>query len=136
MAFVALALSALALARVITPIGPFCPIKSTACRDGGAISAGMSKLSAAGPRVAADLARMQASAVAGIPVDPSKFRELAEQLDEGVQQWKASQASLLQDEDFQSLEFYLMSSCHVARSGNSIDDICTGTLTYPNPGPM
>ncbi|KAJ1629670.1 hypothetical protein T492DRAFT_1009312 [Pavlovales sp. CCMP2436] len=126
MALFTLALSTLALVRFITPIGPFCPIKSSACRDGGEVSKGMSALAAAGPRVAADLARMQVSAEAGEPVDPRMFRDLADQLDEGVQQWKNSQESLLQGDDFQSLEFYLMSSCHVARSGNSLDDICVG----------
>lgn len=109
--------------RVITPIGPFCPIKSAFCREGSPVSLEMSKIAGVGQDLAMKMARIQLSAQMGQQVDVSSFRELADQLDAAVQSWKVSQDLMRSNLDFQTVEFHLMTSCHVERSGFSMDEM-------------
>lgn len=109
--------------RVITPIGPFCPIKSAFCRDGGSVTIGMDKLAGAGPDLTMKMARMELSAQMGQQIDVSSFREVADQFDATLQAWKASQDLMRNSGDFQSLEFHTMALCHIERSGIRLDDM-------------
>lgn len=112
--------------RVITPIGPFCPIRSTVNSDDGAVGRGMSRLSNdVGPQLAMDMARMQLASQMGEQVDVSVFRKFADTLEESLDTWRESQELMRGSADFQAREFYYFSRCHMERCGVPIDEVCS-----------
>lgn len=111
-------------ARTILPIGPFCPIHSTACRSSDTLDLDMSRLGARGSKIAAEMARIQLSAQMGQMPDISKFRSLADDLDEALNVWRRSMRQMTETDDFQSREFAAVTDCHVARAGVSMSDMC------------
>jgi hypothetical protein len=111
-------------ARTILPIGPFCPIHSNACRPSGALDVDMSRLGARGSKIAAEMARIQLSAQMGQMPDVSRFRGLADDLDDALSVWQRSMRQLTETDDFQSREFAAVTDSHITRAGVSMSDMC------------
>merc|ERR1719217_423535 len=59
---------------VVTPIGPFCPFRSEACRLDGDLGLGMGTISEEAPQFATEMARMQLDFQMGQQPDKDRVR--------------------------------------------------------------
>jgi len=107
----------------ITPIGPFCPFRSSACRDDGLLASGMSELSSMTPRFMTELARIQLSMQTGSEVDPAQVRRIGEEMLAAQTEWEQLLARMGMTDDFQAREYKKMTMAHLDKSGQSLETI-------------
>ena len=60
----------------ITPIGPFCPFRSEACRLDGNVDTGMGSLTSKSTSFMADMARLQLESQMGTEPDPERVKSM------------------------------------------------------------
>lgn len=110
-------------AVVVTPIGPFCPFRSQACALGGNLDGDFQQLTAASPQFVTEMSRMQLDMQMGKEPDRGKMAELAKQLDASHRQWETLLAKMRLSPDFQSGEYFKMTSAHMEEQGQSLDEL-------------
>ena len=110
-------------AVVVTPIGPFCPFRSQACALGGNLDGDFQQLTAASPQFVMEMSRMQLDMQMGKEPDRGKMAELAKQLDASHRQWETLLAKMRLSPDFQSGEYFKMTSAHMEEQGQSLDEL-------------
>ena len=108
---------------IVTPIGPFCPFRSSTCALDGAVDRSMGDLSAKAPQFAAEMARMQLDIQTGKLPEPSRVGSLAADMEGAFGQWRSLLTRLQIADDFQSREFFKMTQAHLEAQGQSIDQI-------------
>jgi len=112
------------IALPVTPIGPFCPFRSSACADGGALGKQMADLTSKKmPDFATEMARLQLEMQTGSAPDVSRVRRLANDLSEAEVDWKAMLTRMQLTDDFQSREYYKMTAAWAALQGESLETI-------------
>ena len=97
----------------ITPIGPFCPIRSSACSVDGVLDKGFSGLSGTAGSFATEMKRMELDAQAGNAPEPDRMAKLADELDSAHEAWEALLTRLRLSNDFQSREYYQLVASHL-----------------------
>lgn len=113
-----------ACAKVITPIGPFCPFRSSACSDSSPLGAAMSKLTSDRmPRFAAEMGRLQLQMQTGGQPDVNKVRELADELVEAEAEWQSMLVRMRLAEDFQSREYFKLTAAWAEKQGESLESV-------------
>lgn len=113
-----------ALTIPITPIGPFCPFRSAACADGSALDQAMSGLSMTKmPKFAVEMSRLQLELQAGSTPDPGRVRQMADDICEAEVEWKTMMTRMQLTNDFQSREYYKLTSAWAERQGESLESV-------------
>lgn len=108
----------------VTPIGPFCPFRSTACADGGPLGEAMAELSQqAMPNFAMEFARLQLTVTSGGEPDLAKVNELADELLKAEAQWSNMLTRMRLTDDFQSREYFKMTAAWTDRQGESLESV-------------
>eukprot|EP00929_Paragymnodinium_shiwhaense_P108495 TRINITY_DN74810_c0_g1_i1.p1 TRINITY_DN74810_c0_g1~~TRINITY_DN74810_c0_g1_i1.p1 ORF type:complete len:374 (-),score=29.12 TRINITY_DN74810_c0_g1_i1:6-1073(-) len=115
--------NALSSADVVTPIGPFCPFRSEACRLDGMTGMGMGELSKDAPEFATEMARMQFEFQMGQEPDKDRVRFLAGELEKSYKNWEMLLGRLQLSDDFQSREYFMLTQTHLARQGKKVTDV-------------
>jgi len=111
----------------ITPIGPFCPFKSTACADGSALGSTMGDLTQdVMPKFASEMARIELQLQMGQTPDPDRVRSLADELTAAEGRWGAMLSRMQLLEDFQAREYYKLTVAFAKRNGESMESIGLG----------
>ena len=111
-------------AGFITPIGPFCPFKSTACAVGGPLGTKMDGLTNVDmPAFASEMARLQLTMQMGGEPDMGRVGKLADDLDRALQNWDESLQRMRLSTDFQALEYFKMTTAYAETQGESLDSI-------------
>ena len=85
----------------ITPIGPFCPFRSEACRLDGNVDTGMGSLTSKSTSFMADMARLQLESQMGTEPDPAKVEAVADELAAALEEWELLMTRLRLSTDFQ-----------------------------------
>jgi len=112
-----------AVQDLITPIGPFCPFRSQACRIDGAVDAGMGSLTTKSASFMADMARLQLESQMGNEPDPAKVTGVADELAAALEEWEVLMQRLRLSTDFQSREYFKMTEAHLRTQGQSLEAI-------------
>ncbi|CAE7244500.1 pks3 [Symbiodinium necroappetens] len=105
----------------ITPIGPFCPYRSSACAWDSELSKGMSDLTNESPEFAVEMSRMQLDMQMGREPDSRRMGQLADKLEQSYQKWNGLMTRLRLSSDFQSREYFKLTLSHL--DGRSIEDL-------------
>ncbi|CAE7267282.1 pks3 [Symbiodinium sp. CCMP2456] len=105
----------------ITPIGPFCPYRSSACAWDSELSKGMSDLTNESPEFAVEMSRMQLDMQMGREPDSQRMGQLADKLEQSYQKWNGLMTRLRLSSDFQSREYFKLTLSHL--DGRSIEDL-------------
>jgi hypothetical protein len=114
------------ITRICAPISccrPFCPFRSAACGEGGALDEGMVGLSSKAPRFMTELSRLQLAMQAGESVDPDHVRSVARDLNEAQDDWEALLGRMGMSEDFQSREYRKISVAQLEGQGQDLQSI-------------
>jgi len=119
-----LAVAGAAHGLTVTPIGPFCPFRSAACAENGPLGQAMGTLTQTKmPRFAAEMSRIQLEMQTGGAPDPSRVRVLADDLLEAEQEWRVMLTRMKMATDFQSREYFKMTSVWAERQGENLESI-------------
>ncbi|CAE8634301.1 unnamed protein product [Polarella glacialis] len=110
-------------AAYITPIGPFCPFRSAECNFDSVLGLGMGELTKSGPNFATEMARIQLDMQMGQQPDLPRVRQLADELDSSYSKWQVLMTKLRYGDDFQSREYFKLTSVHMQRQGKSLEDM-------------
>ncbi|CAE7318147.1 pks3 [Symbiodinium natans] len=105
----------------ITPIGPFCPYRSSACAWDSELSKGMSDLTKDSPEFAVEMGRMQLDVQMGREPDAQRMGQLADKLEQSYEKWNGLMARLRLSSDFQSREYFKLTMSHL--DGRSMEDL-------------
>lgn len=110
------------LHMAVTPIGPFCPFRSSAAT---ALDSSMETVKAAGPEFASELTRIQLDMSAGQLPDPERLLRVADGLEEAVSQWETLITRLRLSQDFQTREYAKLTQAHLDTHGVTVDSIAS-----------
>ena len=102
---------------VITPIGPFCPFRSEACRLDGNVDSGMGSLTQKSSSFMGEMARIQLDVQMGNTPDPERVRGVAADLEAALSDWEVLMSRLRLSSDFQSREYFKMTEAHLKKAG-------------------
>mmetsp|Transcript_35253 Transcript_35253/g.77209 ORF Transcript_35253/g.77209 Transcript_35253/m.77209 type:complete len:343 (+) Transcript_35253:102-1130(+) len=128
--------------HALTPIGPFCPFRSSASE---AAEPGMEKLHVAGPEFATEMARIQLDMQMGQSPDPERLRTVANAIDSAVDSWEELLTRLNIAGDFQTREYAKLTQAHLQRHGQDANGIakmmrwqgaCMRAMADNQPPPM
>ena len=112
------------VSKVVTPIGPFCPFRSTACADNGPLGESMKDLTSSKmPRFAEQMARLQLELSMGKTPDPEAVGRMAEELCEAEDQWQRMLTRMRLATDFQSREYFCLTAAWSERQGESLESV-------------
>ncbi|EOD32992.1 hypothetical protein EMIHUDRAFT_230181 [Emiliania huxleyi CCMP1516] len=115
---------AIAASGFVTPIGPFCPFRSTTCAENGPLGVAMGELTGSKmPRFAEEMSRLQLEMSMGGSPDPQKVGQMAEDLYEAEQQWQRMLARMRLADDFQSREYFKVTAAWSERQGESLESV-------------
>lgn len=106
----------------VPPIGPFCPFRSSSCDDDSVLAERMESLTAKGPRIMTEMARVQLVLQNGggpDDIDQPRTRAVAEELKAAVDEWETVLTRMGMSDDFQSREYRKMSIAHLESQGQS-----------------
>lgn len=110
---------------VVTPIGPFCPFRSTACSTHGPLGQAMDKMTSMDggfmARFAMEMSRLQLQMSSGEQPDVAKVKTLADELSQAEVDWRTMITRMRMAEDFQSREYYKMTEEWTRRQGESLE---------------
>ena len=128
---------------VLTPIGPFCPFRSSAAMD---METGMEKFhSSTSMDFAMEMTRLQLEMQMDIAPDPDRLRKVGEGILDAVQDWEQLLNRLEQSTDFQTREYAKMTQAHLARHNQTTTQIasmmkwqgeCMIAMSRNSPPPM
>jgi len=104
----------------VTPIGPFCPFRSSAAQ---ALDPSMSRLTRDTPDFATEMARLQAQMMAGETPEPSKVLVVAENIEMAVDEWDTLMARLSLSQDFQTREYAKLTQAHLEQFGQNLSSL-------------
>ena len=111
-------------ARVVTPIGPFCPFRSAACAENGPLGQAMDSLTKGKmPTFAMEMSRLQLEMQTGNTPDPQRVGALADDLIEAEEEWRSMLTRMRLATDFQSREYFEMTKAWTTRQGESLEGI-------------
>ena len=108
------------LAMALTPIGSFCPFRSTAVVNMEPVVRDVQK---ATPGFAAEFSRIQFDIQLGRTTDPYALRKVADDMDLAVDQWDNLFARLQSTPDFQTKEYAKIAEAHLNNHGTSTQAI-------------
>lgn len=114
--------SSSSLNMALTPVGPFCPFRSSAAMQ---FDSKMEKVQSAGPEFATEMARLQLDMQMGQTPDPDRLKKVADGLDEAVTNWEDLVSRLRLSQDFQTREYAKLTQAHLAAHNETIDDIAS-----------
>jgi len=121
---VASSLSVPTAAGYVTPIGPFCPFRSSATSENGPLGVAMSGLTSdVMPRFASEMARLQLTMQTGGEPDLARVAALADDLTTAEADWRALLTRMRGSTDFQSLEYFKLMEAWTTRQGESMESI-------------
>lgn len=113
-----------ARAVVVTPIGPFCPFRSSACADGSPIGQAMGKMTTEMmPKFATEMGRIELQMQSGTMPDVNKVRELADELIQAESEWQTMLTRMRLASDFQAREYFKLTSAWAEKSGESLENV-------------
>ena len=104
------------LSMALTPVGPFCPFRSSAALE---MEPRMENLSTVTPGFATEMARIQLDMQTGNTPDPERLRNVAKGLDEAVEEWESLLTRLKLSNDFQTREYAKLTEAHLETHGMS-----------------
>lgn len=110
------------LNMALTPIGPFCPFRSSASIE---ISPKMESLNAQTPEFATEMSRIQLDVQMGQLPDKDRLLKVAYGIDAAVDQWETLLARLSLSGDFQTKEYAKLTQAHLELHGISPKGIAT-----------
>ncbi|CAK9079942.1 Uncharacterized protein SCF082_LOCUS38135 [Durusdinium trenchii] len=105
----------------ITPVGPFCPFRSSACAFDSELGKGMTELTSSSPEFAVEMSRMQLDMRIGREPDPIRMQKLADGLEASHQKWEGLMTRLQLSSDFQSREYFKLAMSHL--DGRTLADL-------------
>lgn len=108
--------------QALTPIGPFCPFRSSASID---MDPSMETVSNATPEFATEMARLQLDMQIGKMPDPNRLRTVAAGIESAVEDWETLLARLNLSHDFQTKEYYKLTQAHLEQHGQNSQEIAT-----------
>lgn len=106
----------------LTPVGPFCPFRSDAAIS---IEPKMESLNTQTPEFATEMARLQLDMQVGSMPDPNRLRTIASGISAAVEDWEELLARLNLSDDFQTKEYAKLTQAHLAKHGQSSEEIAT-----------
>mmetsp|Transcript_13012 Transcript_13012/g.23557 ORF Transcript_13012/g.23557 Transcript_13012/m.23557 type:complete len:345 (+) Transcript_13012:40-1074(+) len=130
------------LSMALTPVGPFCPFRSTAAIE---MEPRMENLSSVAPGFATEMARIQLDIQTGNTPDPERLRNLAKGLDQAVEEWESLLTRLKLSNDFQTREYAKLNQAHLETHGVSAEVVasmmkwqsgCMKAMADSTPPPM
>lgn len=98
----------------LTPIGPFCPFRSSAAV---AIEPRIEELNEVDPELATEMAKIQLAIQLGNDPDKDRLFRVADGIDKAVARWENLFSRLKMSGDFQSREYEKLTQVHLANSG-------------------
>jgi len=104
----------------LTPVGPFCPFRSSAAIE---IEPRMESLSSATPQFATEMARLQLEVQMGQSPDPDRLRKVADALDSAVEDWENLVTRLRLSQDFQTREYAKLTQAHLSNHNETIEGV-------------
>ncbi|KAL7566004.1 hypothetical protein ACA910_011024 [Epithemia clementina (nom. ined.)] len=107
----------------LTPIGPFCPFRSEAADE---LDAPVEELTVEGPQFATAFSRIKLDLDLGNTPDKDQVLEAADKLKRSVAKWEATTNTMRNSCDFQIREFAKLAEAHIAKYGESIDNVVAG----------
>lgn len=119
-ALIAKSLSVLEMA--VTPVGPFCPFRSSAAIE---VEPNMEGLNQVGPDVATDLTRIQLDIQMGVIPDSDRLLKVATNIEMAVQQWETLLCRLQLSNDFQTREYGKLTQAHLESSETSVQSVAS-----------
>lgn len=103
----------------LTPVGPFCPFRSSAAVD---LEPRIEDLQAnSGPEFADEFARLQLDMQMGNEPDPDRLRKVADGTERAVDRWEALVMRLKLSKDFQTKEYAKLTEAHFLMYGVTVD---------------
>eukprot|EP00979_Chaetoceros_neogracilis_P001424 scaffold248_cov263-Chaetoceros_neogracile.AAC.23 len=108
--------------RVLTPVGPFCPFRSSAAIQ---VEPKMESVNSAAPEFATEMARLQLDMQIGKMPDPQRLKTVAKGIDAAVDDWEILLARMNLSNDFQTKEYYKLTQAHLSKHGQSPSEIAT-----------
>lgn len=107
--------------NALTPVGPFCPFRSSAAID---VEPRMEKLSTETQKdFATEMARLQLDMTVGKMPDPDRLRTVASGIEAAVDDWENLLARLNLSNDFQTREYAKLTQAHLKKHGQSSEEI-------------
>jgi hypothetical protein len=106
--------------RIITPIGPFCFIRSSAYSP--SVDSLMTRMSEHRQSLTTQLARLKLDEQFGQAFDAAGHARLGDELMETGRTLRAMAAKLPNTDDFQTREFYMLIDCHLRSIGCSLEN--------------
>ena len=110
------------LSMALTPVGPFCPFRSTAAIE---MEPRMENLSSVTPGFATEMARIQLDIQTGNTPDPERLRNVAKGLDQAVEEWESLLTRLKLSNDFQTREYAKLNQAHLETHGVSAEVVAS-----------
>jgi hypothetical protein len=126
----------------LTPIGPFCPFRSSAA---SAIEPRMEKLKTAGPELAAEMSRLTLDLQMGNMPEAERLARAAKSIDAAVDDWESLITRLKLSQDFQTLEYAKLTQAHLESQGVTVSSVasmmrwqanCMRAMGNQSPPPM
>ena len=108
--------------HVLTPVGPFCPFRSSAAIQ---VEPKMEAVNSAAPEFATEMARLQLDMQIGKMPDPQRLKTVAKGIDAAVDDWEILLARMNLSNDFQTKEYYKLTQAHLSKHGQSPSEIAT-----------
>jgi len=109
------------LAMALTPVGPFCPFRSSAAL---AMEPHMETLNTS-PDFATEMGRIQLDMQVGETPDPGRLRRVATGISSAVDNWESLLLRLRTSDDFQTREYAKLTEAHLAEHGQTTEEIAT-----------
>jgi hypothetical protein len=130
------------LCMALTPVGPFCPFRSTAALD---LDPKMDEFNAGSPDFASEMTRFQVDLQMGNTPDPERLLKVADEIDKSVDMWEKLVTRLRLSPDFQTREYAKLTQAHLACHGVTIESVasmmrwqsgCMRAMAKNTPPPM
>lgn len=108
------------LIMAVTPVGPFCPFRSSAAN---AIESNMEQLSNMGPQFAMDMTKVQLDMSMGIIPDPALLKNVGTKLEIAVEKWMNLLTRFQLSNDFQTREYGKLTQAHLISCNTTVQQI-------------
>jgi len=129
------------LNMALTPVGPFCPFRSSAAL---AIEPQMETMNTS-PDFATEMSRIQLDMQVGETPDADRLLRVSKGISEAVDNWEGLITALRTSDDFQTREYAKLTEAHLEQHGQTTEEIagmmrwqsgCMGALAENRPPPM
>lgn len=131
------------LRMALTPVGPFCPFRSSSTMELDPKMESMQK--EVGPDLTTEMSRVQLDMLAGQMPDPERLLKVADGFEIAVEQWENLITRLRLSHDFQTREYAKLTQAHLDTHGMSVGEIasmirwqagCMRAMAQNTPPPM